>query len=349
MERFGKDPLGKKVKVGEFSYLKELITTKEQLEEFFKTKTNWEKTVKGRVYQKQFPTMLKDAIDNKKFDKFEMLSSQNGHMPGYGTDKALSIQVLGPVIELDDTVSPILRWIKDKGKTKNGHSVVLRLNYRNVSLLLGGDLNIPAEHLLLGYHTGIASLPKDSEDEEALVEAARKTFQVDIAKSCHHGSSDFTPLFLRAVNPIATIISSGDNEPHSHPRADTLGSIGLYSRGTRPLIFSTELARSTKETIKHPHVLRHQLEQQFKEIIEAPAKTPMEKQTKKKKEEAFLKEMDRIIDRSVAVFGAISVVTDGHKVIIAQKIEQSRGNDDKWDIYRLEAEGNGPLRYQSKH
>jgi len=59
--------------------------------------------------------------------------------------------------------------------------------------------------------------------------------------------------------------------------------------------------------------------------------------------------MDKVLDRSVAVFGAISVVTDGHKVVVAQKLERPRGKDKKWDIYRLEAKGNGPLRYLSKH
>ncbi|MCB9514343.1 MAG: hypothetical protein H6694_08530, partial [Candidatus Latescibacteria bacterium] len=69
-------------------------------------------------------------------------------------------------------------------------------------------------------------------------------FQVDVAKSCHHGSADFTVDFMRRVNPFATVISSGDNESYSHPRADALGCAGRYSRGSRPKVFSTELARS---------------------------------------------------------------------------------------------------------
>ena len=349
MERFGENPLGKKVKVSGRSFLKELITSKKQLKDFLKVKKNWEKTSKGRVYQKQFPAMLNKAFVNKKFKKYEMLSIQDGYMPGYGPDEEFTIQVLGPVVEPADAAPPRLRWITDIGKTKNGHSVVLLLKYRNVSLILGGDLNIPSEQLLLSHHTSIEVPPKDSEDEEALLEAARNIFQVDIAKSCHHGSSDFDPLFLRAENPIATVVSSGDNEPHSHPRADTLGSIGLYSRGARPLIFSTELARSAKETIKHPNVLYREFEKELTKITEAPAKTKKQQIARDKKKKAFLEEMDRVLDRSIAVFGAISLVTDGHKVVIAQKIERPRGNDRKWDIYRLEPEGKGPLRYKSKY
>jgi hypothetical protein len=68
---------------------------------------------------------------------------------------------------------------------------------------------------------------------------------VDIAKSCHHGSSDFTVEFMSLVSPWASVISSGDNESFSHPRADAIGCAGKYARGARPLVFSTELARST--------------------------------------------------------------------------------------------------------
>ncbi|MCU0405332.1 MAG: hypothetical protein MUE99_12380 [Chitinophagaceae bacterium] len=46
------------------------------------------------------------------------------------------------------------------------------------------------------------------------------------------------------VKPYATVISSGDNESHAHPRADAIGCAGKYSKSKRPLVYSTELARS---------------------------------------------------------------------------------------------------------
>ena len=124
---------------------------------------------------------------------------------------------------------------------------------------------------------------------------------MDIAKSCHHGSADFTSEFLRVLNPIATIISSGDDEPYAHPRPDTLGTIGKHSRGERSLIFSTELARSGKEYIE----------------------LQSEKSTEKKRE------------RVVTVYGMINVRTDGEKVVIAQKLEKSASSKN-WDIHKLE-------------
>jgi hypothetical protein len=220
---------------------------------------------------------------------------------------------------------------------------VLRLRYHDVSILLGGDLNIPSEHLLLAYHTQMKVPPTTAEQERLIVEAARKVFQADIAKSCHHGSADFTDLFLQSVNPIATIISSGDDEPHAHPRADSLGTVGKFSRGARPLVFSTELSRSAKELVKHPHVLR----QQFKVAQEKVNKSATEKE-KARAQKAFDALVDSL-ERSIAVFGAINIRTDGRRVIIAYKIERPTRKDKKWDIYQLEPTEKGILHFVSKH
>ncbi|MDG5998076.1 MAG: hypothetical protein DCC43_12595 [Candidatus Brocadia sp.] len=55
------------------------------------------------------------------------------------------------------------------------------------------------------------------------------------------------------------------------------------------------------------------------------------------------------LDRSVAVFGAINLRTDGRKVVMAYKLEQSTPSKG-WDIYQMEPIGiNGPLGYQSKY
>ena len=122
-----------------------------------------------------------------------------------------------------------------------------------------------AENYLLKKYSGtdVAAIVKElkknlkpevrAEKEAELQEAigkAREYLGVDIAKSCHHGSDEFTSEFLQALNPLATVISSGDDESYCHPRPDTLGTIGKYSRGHRPMIYSTELARSGKEFLK---------------------------------------------------------------------------------------------------
>jgi hypothetical protein len=72
-------------------------------------------------------------------------------------------------------------------------------------------------------------------------------------KACHHGSSDFDLAFIKAAKPAVTVFSSGDNENYAHPAADALGSAGRWGQGQRPLIFSTELARSYKSSSEAIH------------------------------------------------------------------------------------------------
>jgi len=136
------------------------------------------------------------------------------------------IEVLAPFVEKINNKKAYVYW-QDDGKTINGHSLVLKVTFGNRTILLGGDLNTFSQNYLMEKY------------------APNNPFEVDVAKSCHHGSSDFTEDFMKLINPFATVISSGDNEGHAHPRADALGCAGKYSRSERPLVYSTELARST--------------------------------------------------------------------------------------------------------
>lgn len=336
MERKGKkvDVLGPRVPKGKQLYIDDLVPTKEALEKFAK-----ERNIAGKKY----PEMLEAARSGEKIENFRMLSVEDGHVPGFGADSKISIEILGPVIEQVGG-KPALRWFGDVGKTKNGHSIVLKLTYGKVKVLLGGDLNIPSEMLLLEHHSG-SKLPASEDDRIALAmtKAVRDVFQVDFAKACHHGSQDFSRAFLAALNPVATIISSGDDEPHSHPRADTLGSIGKYSRGIRPLIFSTELARSAPERVKHPIEL-HKVVEELMKASEA-AKTAAAKEKLKKRADKFKAQLTR----SVATYGAINLRTDGTRVVVAQKIERQTHKDKEWDAYAFVwDEGAGDWRYESK-
>jgi hypothetical protein len=55
------------------------------------------------------------------------------------------------------------------------------------------------------------------------------------------------------------------------------------------------------------------------------------------------------LDRSVAVYGAINLRTDGNKGVFAQRLERAARKDKKWDIYLLEEDKGGVLRFKSKH
>lgn len=352
MERREKDPLGPRSKDGNRSYITHLIDNIDDLRKFLKTKKNW-KHPKGERWDKMFPKMLNQALEKDRFGEYVRLDASMKYLPGYEPKSGKSwlpiIDVLGPVIEPDHKDKPRLRWLGDAGKTKNGHSVVLKVNYGNVKILLGGDLNQKSEDLLLQHHTEIDKMPNSWNEEEKFIEAARHVFQVDIAKACHHGSSDFSERFLRAINPIATVVSSGDDEPHGHPRADCLGALGAYSRGVRPLIFSTELARSWKEGDIHPNKAYERIEELGKEIKKLDAKGVGKNKSERKRIRGEMSRLAKILRKTIVTLGSIHLMTDGEKVLIAQKLERARGADKKWDFYRLEREGNGPLAYQSKH
>jgi beta-lactamase superfamily II metal-dependent hydrolase len=303
------------------------------------------------VGRKLYPALLRSAATGGRVNDVRMLCADDGHLPGYdgqqpaaGNGPRLSIQVLAPVPEPDAAGARRLRTFGDPGKTKNGHSVVLMLRYGDVRVLLGGDLNVPAEHYLLKHYTGMDPETDSEAGREALVERAREVFEADFAKACHHGSADFTSLFLRAVNAVATIVSSGDDEPHCHPRPDALGALGRHGRGDRPLLFSTELARSARERIKDPYALRATIEELYS-LREATE----DGQARAEIDERIKKALG-MLDRSVAVYGMINLRTDGVRAIVAQKLESPRsGTGEKWDVHRFEPGDGGRLRYRSEH
>ena len=179
--------------------------------------------------KKSFDDFLKaliEAYDDDRLKYVRRVTSRNDFVPHFGSSADLKIKILGPVTK-KSSGKITYEWFENNAHTINGNSLVLRLEYGNRSLLLGGDLNIESENYLLSIYNP-------------------DTFKVDVAKACHHGSAEFTTQFLKAVKPFGTVISSGDNENYAHPGAQALGCAGKYTRGKKPLVFSTELARSYK-------------------------------------------------------------------------------------------------------
>ncbi len=164
------------------------------------------------------------------------LSYLDRFLPGYGPgEDDVQIRVLGPILERVGEDRWGLRTLGSDAETLNGHSVVLRVDYGTCRILLTGDLNSRSQKLLLSYQPA-------------------EEFTSDVAKACHHGAEDVDLAFVRAMQPKATVISSGDNEDYAHPRPVLMGAAGRYGREATdpdgdtlpPLIYSTELARSVK-------------------------------------------------------------------------------------------------------
>jgi len=352
-------------------YFTDLIRTTQEMKN---------KLASPQTEKKQFANLLRSLVQNHPQATIQMVNcekpSKAEYLPGFGPGNELTIRVLGPVVEKVKG-QPALRGFlaensTDVGKTKNGHSVILLLEYKKVRVLLGGDLNSAAETFLLATYGG-------DKDPNKSVKEAKKFFGADVAKSCHHGSHDFTIEFMQAINPVATVISSGDEEPHAHPRPDTIGSIGLTSRAPRPLIFSTELARSAPEL---PGIPGAQLRQRYEywRIIENKQTSVKDRltavQALQQMDELFFKDVDdqrqkawkkladpkakegsissaaatiktmdqKFMERSIATYGAINMRTDGDKVLFAYKIEKP-SRDKKWDIYTLSRDDEGKLMY----
>jgi beta-lactamase superfamily II metal-dependent hydrolase len=177
----------------------------------------------------KFLTAVRNAFTQNRLTSFKRIDYESDIPSKTINNKQFEIQILGPVTS-KITSGLAFTYFDDESHTINGHSLVLKLKYGGKSFLFGGDLNTQSENLLLSHYPD------------------HKVFEVDVAKSCHHGASEFTTDFMACINPLATVISSGDNESYSHPRADAIGCAGKYTRSDRPLVFSTELARSTEVT-----------------------------------------------------------------------------------------------------
>lgn len=284
-----------------------------------------------------FPQLMRAALDNPKIQDIRMLSAQHATiedgaawMPGFAPsdDRGYTIRVLAPVVEEGPDGTAALRQLGSYNETKNGHSVILRLQYGAFSVLFGGDLNEGAERFLLQHYTGTDTFPKTGTPAyDEMVAKARAVFGADVMKSCHHGSEKVTDAFLDAVNPAAFIISSGDGEGHVHPRPDLLGRLGRFGRGGAPVILSTELQRSSR-----PAEAKGAVDKLLASIDKLAAGTlPAAKVAQLKAE------VKTLARSNVEVYGAIYLKTDGERLITAFRIEDA-SETKKWFAFRYRFE-----------
>ncbi|MEO1243315.1 MAG: MBL fold metallo-hydrolase [Pseudomonadota bacterium] len=185
-------------------------------------------------------SFIKAVLENDAATTFERIGvdsadAQNGDLPVYDSTADYSIKVLAPVT-VDKPAGPALLDLGDTGKNSNGHSACLRIDYKNARILMTGDLNTKAMHWLAENFDGHM-------DE----------WECDVAKACHHGSDDISFKFLKAIKAAATVISSGDNEGHAHPRPEIVAASAMSGheqlsddedRVITPLVYMTEIERS---------------------------------------------------------------------------------------------------------
>ena len=233
------------------------------------------------------------------------------YLKGFEDDKATSIKILGP-IETKINGKSVLKDLGSYSTNTNGNSVLLRIDYGRTRILLTGDLNKKSQQHI------IASLSGD------LIELA-----ADVSKACHHGSDDCSYEFLQYVNAAATVISSGDDETHAHPRPNIVAASGATGfkkiendEMVTPLIYSTEISRSlrmgdpyevNRSNYKTPNgkinvVLTDEAKTKIRyKHTTSGALNPQDK----------IKSMSRLKVVDGIVYGLVNVRTDGNKILCA--------------------------------
>ncbi len=95
----------------------------------------------------------------------------------------------------------------EKYEDTNNSSIVSRLSFGKTSFLFTGDISKAVERELAG----------------------ESNIDVDVLKISHHGSKNSSAEeFIRAVSPIAAIISAGKDNPYGHPHPETLETLKKF-------------------------------------------------------------------------------------------------------------------------
>lgn len=235
-----KEILGPVVESNKQLYLTGLVNRMDELpdEEMNRGFKLWKKAL--AEYEKRYHyQILQKRLSSASKGDFNFLAGED-----------ISVTVLGPREEIING-APALKFLRkprasvaeeaneetkeqtgsySASHTINGHSVILKLKYGNVTFLFAGDLNEEAEDSLVANRRS-------------------RPIKSDILKVPHHGSADFSGDFLNAVNPFVSVVSSGDEnamKEYIHPRATLMGALGKHSRIDRPLIFVTEMVAFIK-------------------------------------------------------------------------------------------------------
>jgi hypothetical protein len=140
----------------------------------------------------------------------------------------------------------------------------------------------------------------------------------EILKAPHHGSADFNFDFLTQVQPVVTLISSGDEseaKEYMHPRATFMAAIGKASRGTPAVIFCTELAAFFKA----------------RDYVDDPKPPPEEPDR-------------RFFAFERTNFGIAHVRTDGERVLAFTHSGKKKTNE----AYRFMVESDGTIKFAAK-
>lgn len=306
--------LGQKVEQDGVSYLVDLIENRD-------TVLRWLQSGSNPRFQGEWGDFLRCLADAG--CPVDRLSQRTQWLPGFKTAGAgkVRVRVLGPVeTAVGPESRPGLVSLGNDSQNTNGNSVLLRVDYGRVRVLLTGDLNARSQAVLLRQFEG-----------------QRQELACDVAKACHHGSDDCSYEFLRALAPGATIISSGDANGHGHPRPGIVAASALtgHQRIERdevitPLIYCTEIERSYRLGEPYEVVGPNALSlTRMDELTVKYAETEAGALNAKKGQHRMAG--SRVV--AGIVYGLVNVRTDGHTVLCATRNEAKS----QWDTREFES------------
>lgn len=186
-----------------------LINTHPHSDHIGNTTELLERVPVSRVFDSGFvhPTAtyekLLAAIEQKKIPLRLVRSGQTVNL-----DEGITLKVIGPA-------DPLI----DKSRSDaNANSVVVRVDYGEVSFMLTGDA--------------------EEETEARLLAAGAAGLKATVLKVAHHGSKYATHQpFLDAVSPALAVISCSADNTYGHPAPETLER--LKAKGVPALVTST--------------------------------------------------------------------------------------------------------------
>ncbi len=189
-------------------------------------------------------------------DYVELLETiQKKSIPMKIVRKGKKVEVLPDLNML--VLAPIDPFIKGSRSDVNANSIVVKLNYKELSFLFTGDAEFETEERLLKYPD---------------------VLKADLLKVAHHGSRHASSeQFLDQVQPKLALISCSENNSFGHPAPETmdkfkarnidafvtaeLGTLVIQSDGKKWKILSDQSMAKAKKT-KKPKKTQEQLEKE---------------------------------------------------------------------------------------
>lgn len=115
---------------------------------------------------------------------------------------------VGNTYSLGEAVITVLAPVRSGYVDTNNYSIVVRIDYGEISFLFTGDAEIESEYDML--ETGL-------------------NLNADVLKAGHHGSDTSTSEgFIRAVCPSYAVISAGTHNSYGHPATQTIERLTEY-------------------------------------------------------------------------------------------------------------------------